>query len=92
MTNPDDGDEFRCLRCNGQMEEGKLTLSFPFGKRPGGMHEAKAVFVAPGIKTSLNPLTAFKQGLEDQPRDQERPIRAFRCDQCGRIEFYCASE
>lgn len=91
MPNSDDRDEFSCLRCNGPMEEGKLTLSGPFGMHPA-LREATVVFVAPGIRTSLNPLTAFKQGLEDQPRDQECPIRPFRCDQCGRIEFYSTGE
>ena len=73
------------------MKEGKLTLSFLFGMQPG-VHEAKVVFVAPGIKTSLNPITAFKQGLGDEPSDKEFAIEAFRCEQCGRIEFYCADK
>lgn len=91
MTTSDGDDEFSCLRCRGRMSEGKLTLSFPSGMHLG-MHEAKVVFVAPGIKTNLNPITAFKQGLEDQPADKEHSIKAFCSEQCGRIEFFCSGE
>jgi len=50
--------------------------------------EPRMLFVVPGRQTSLNPVTAFQQGLAQEPATRVYGISGFRCSQCGALELY----
>jgi len=50
--------------------------------------EPSLLFVVPGTTTSINPLVAFKQGIEDEPANRGYLIVGLRCAKCGFLEFY----
>jgi hypothetical protein len=45
------------------------------------------VFVVPGERTSLNPIKAFKQGLEELPANKAYRLHGYRCPKCGSVEL-----
>jgi hypothetical protein len=45
------------------------------------------IFVVPGERTSANPITAFKQGLEEVPANKAYRLHGWRCAKCGRVEL-----
>jgi hypothetical protein len=61
----------------------------------GSLHAALGPFsfVVSGTKTSINPLTAFRQGLSDEPGGQTYRVTAgHRCRGCGYLELYTSPE
>ena len=69
-----------CGKCGGRMEQGSLQISGAAGE-----------FLIPGTKTSINPITAFQQGMSGEPGDRVFPwstILGYRCSQCGYLEMY----
>jgi len=47
----------------------------------------KLVFVVAGERTSVNPIKAFKQGLQDTAANEAFLLRGHRCSACGRVEL-----
>jgi hypothetical protein len=45
-------------------------------------------FVRPGVPTAPGMLSAFLQGLREEPGDELLPLVALRCTGCGRVELY----
>jgi ribosomal protein S14 len=83
----------RCPVCGAALESGAVRarnqntlgdLNEPF------MVVTEFAFVRPGVPTSANPVSAFLQGLREEPSDQALPLTAYRCTRCGRVEFYAA--
>jgi hypothetical protein len=77
--------EHHCLRCGGVMVRGALHI------RGTSQTRVRAVFVIPGVPTSLNPIAAFKQGLSDEPGDEVidlQEIGGLLCRACGFIELH----
>ncbi|HEX7450147.1 MAG TPA: hypothetical protein VF306_21480 [Pirellulales bacterium] len=76
-----------CSFCGGAMEPGYAQSRFAFGPfmAAGDSH---LIFVVPGEPTSLNPMTAFRQGAEQRPDDQKYVLRGRRCTNCARIELF----
>ncbi|VTR91594.1 unnamed protein product [Gemmata massiliana] len=82
----------RCVGCGGQLESGTIRArnmgqAVHSGPQPGVIVSTFA-FVRPGTPTSGNPVKAFLQGLHEEPGDQLFALEAYRCAQCGRVEFY----
>ena len=70
------------------MEEGFTTAACLLG---GGKFEGEAgqlIFVVVGVPTFLNPTSAFKQGVSDEPANRPYRISGVRCSKCGLLEFY----
>ena len=57
-----------CPKCGGEMEAGIATAFGLLGDPR--KDEPRLQFVVPGVPTSLNPITAFKQGLNDEPANR----------------------
>ena len=77
--------EQRCPRCGGLMVRGSL--------RTRGAHDdrVRVVFVVPGVKTSWNPVEAFRQGLSDELEDKTFDLSemgGYLCQTCGHIDLY----
>jgi hypothetical protein len=49
--------------------------------------DAKLVFVVRGTRTSINPIQAFKQGLESERSNQAYLLHGYRCPGCGSVEL-----
>ncbi len=52
---------------------------------------ARLSFIVPGVKTSSNPLKAFRQGLADEREDRVFDLSAMGgvlCETCGHIDLY----
>jgi hypothetical protein len=88
----------RCPACGGALEVGVARAQNAFTLTPdtallkpapsgpaGGL-----VFVRPGVPTSTNPVSAFLQGLREEPGEQLLPITAYRCAGCSRVELYAS--
>ncbi len=75
-----------CRFCGGAMEAGYAQSRFAFGAFTAA-GDSHLVFVVPGEPTSLNPMTAFRQGAEQHPGDQKYILRGRRCTNCARIEL-----
>jgi hypothetical protein len=86
----------RCPTCGGALEAGAARARNTFPLTPdtallksepsgpaGGL-----VFVRPGVPTSTNPISAFLQGLREEPGEQLLSITAYRCVGCGRVELF----
>jgi hypothetical protein len=52
---------------------------------------SEVLFVRPGTHTSRNPISAFRQGMAEEPSDETFPVTAWRCPQCGLLEL-CAAK
>ena len=74
-----------CYRCGGEMEDGFAKVVWP---RESMLEKPRFLFVIPGEPTSLNPLVAFKQGLEQAPEDDVYVLTGRRCVQCGLVELF----
>ncbi len=76
----------RCLRCGCDMEPCDLKLSnLGFGSP---VDDSSLVVRKPGAKVSMNPITAFRQGLNGEPDDIDYPLVAYRCRSCSKVELY----
>ena len=78
--------DLQCRRCGQAMQRGAaVSRSGGRGTRP---IDRGLVFVVPGTPTSLNPVTAFQQGLEEEPANQAYLIEGWRCPHCGVVELF----
>lgn len=50
--------------------------------------EPRLAFVVPGEPTAANPMTAFKQGIEDVKRSEAFLLCGMRCAECGAVELF----
>jgi hypothetical protein len=90
----------RPAACGGDLESGfvqarntnVLAPEAALVKQEPFMVVAAFAFVRPGVPTSMNPVSAFLQGMREEPADQLLPITAFRCTGCGRVELYAGPE
>jgi hypothetical protein len=86
--------EKRCVACGGRLEAGAIrarnTEAGVSGIPELGMVVSSFTFVRPGTPTSANPVTAFLQGLREEPGERLLPLEAFRCTECGRVEMFAA--
>jgi hypothetical protein len=77
-----------CPKCGGAMEAGVASAEgLLFGSK-ASEGVPRLIFVTTGTSTSRNPIKAFQQGLAEEPANQSRLIRGFRCASCGYLEFY----
>ena len=79
--------ERRCERCGVEMEEGFATAIGLIGPTPW---KPRLVFVVPGQATSVNPLRALQQGLQEARQNQAYLLRGYRCTNCGAVELVAA--
>jgi hypothetical protein len=49
-------------------------------------------FIIPGVPTSANPVTAFRQGMHGEREDVVLPVTAWRCVECGLLVLYAREE
>jgi len=80
--------ETTCAKCGGTLEAGFATADGLIGGNGVEGETPKLLFIVLGKATSANPITAFKQGLSDEPANRSYGIRGFRCSQCGAVELY----
>jgi hypothetical protein len=66
-----------CRHCGEIMEDGCLV----------GTIDASFVFVVPGNPTSINPVTAFQQGLKGDRTNEAYRLQGYRCPGCGSVEL-----
>jgi len=66
------------------MEVGFATA---LGLLSGTPWEPLLLFVVSGAPTATNPLTAFKQGIQDVPQNEAYLLRGRRCAACGVVEL-----
>lgn len=74
----------RCQRCGGEMKSGfgtALRVLSPALSQP------RLAFVVRGEPTSLNPLKAFQQGVDQSPQDEAYLLEGRRCIDCGAVEL-----
>lgn len=85
----------KCTKCGGPIQSGLLQArnasSITDFAEPG-TRVMRFCFVLPGTPISWNPITAFKQGLAEEPSDQLFPLVARRCTECGYVEMYAGNE
>jgi hypothetical protein len=67
------------------MERGSTITRGLFGSESA--KPPQVLFSIPGTPTSLNPIKAFQQGL-NEPGDRHYGIAGVRCSACGYLEFY----
>jgi phage FluMu protein Com len=82
--------KLRCHHCNELMEDGYTTWTHTrfVGTPPvGSRHLNLLVFVVPGEPTSINPVKAFKQGLQENAASKAYELRGYRCPKCGTVEL-----
>jgi hypothetical protein len=77
-----------CTKCGGKMEAGVATAHGLIAGAVGRRDEPRLQFVIPGVPTSTNPITAFKQGLADQQALKVFWIEGHRCADCGFLELF----
>ena len=77
-----------CPGCGVDMEEGAATARGLLGGATRPADQPMLVFVVPGTATSLNPVTAFRQGLSGEPDARAYLMRGYRCPSCGRVELF----
>ena len=70
------------------MECGFTTARGLIGDARADGDESRLIFVVTGVPTAANPVSAFKQGLPEEPANRLYPIVGARCSQCGFLEFY----
>lgn len=81
MSNP----KQTCSRCGGVTVRGRMRTVV------AGMAGGQVEFVIPGTRTSWNPVTAFRQGLAQEPADEVFSLGAmggFLCRSCGHLDLY----
>lgn len=83
----------RCAACGGALEAGAARAETGVTLTPGTALLGPAppgglVFVRPGVPTAGNPVSAFLQGLREEPATEPLAIAAYRCVGCGRVELY----
>ncbi|HEY8749420.1 MAG TPA: hypothetical protein VIM11_15655 [Tepidisphaeraceae bacterium] len=76
-----------CPKCGAPVEAGVATAAGLIGPAPLNP-KPRLKFVIPGTPTSLNPITAIKQGLNDEPSARGFWLTGFRCSKCGLVELY----
>ena len=77
-----------CPKCGATMEEGFTTATGLLGGGKLEGEKAQLVFVVVGVPTSLNPISAFKQGASDEAANRPFRVSGVRCSQCGFLELY----
>ena len=77
-----------CPKCGGKMEAGVATAAGLLFGAVTPKSEPRLQFVVPGTQTSMNPITAVRQGLTDEPSDRVFWIKGNRCSECGFLELY----
>ena len=81
----------RCVGCGGELEGGTIRASQKGPLEPDKESYAAGTglaFARPGVPTAPGVLTAFLQGLREEPGDELLPIVALRRTGCGRVELY----
>jgi hypothetical protein len=76
-----------CPACGATLETGLLIAQNRNPLEPFATVN-ELTFVRPGAPTSPNPVSAFLQGMREEPSKQTLAVSAFRCTGCGRIELY----
>ena len=77
--------EIQCKRCGGPMEAGYPTARGIQNYMSG---KPDLAFAVRGEPSSVNPLKAFKQGLEDAKADVYYLMEGYRCSSCGAVELF----
>jgi hypothetical protein len=77
-----------CPRCGVEMEAGAATAHGLLGAVMQPPAEPRLMFVIPGTPTSLNPVTAFRQGMSGEPGERAYLLRGYRCPGCAFVELY----
>ena len=81
-----------CGKCGGPLQAGVTSAIGLVGEVVRDSPHAGLMFVVPGQRTSANPITAFQQGLADEPSDRFYQVKGFRCSNCGALDFYADEE
>jgi hypothetical protein len=81
-----------CGKCGGRMEAGVTKPDRVYLRGASVGSQAGLVFIVPGAKTSMNPITAFKQGLSSEESSRGYRVEGFRCSSCGFLEMYGGEE
>lgn len=82
-----------CSFCGGAMELGYAQSRVAFGWRVNAHRDdSHLIFIVPGERTSANPMTAFRQGIEEHPSDRKYIIRGRRCTNCARLEWFAEEQ
>ena len=79
-----------CAKCGGTMESGVATASGLLGMAP--KDEPRLQFAIPGTPTSMNPITAFKQGVSGEQDVRVFWIEGRRCSTCGLLELFARNQ
>ncbi len=80
----------RC-RCGETMMLGSTTaLGLVGGSSPRS--DSKLLFVLRRERTSVNPVDAFKQGLQNAPANEAFRLQGYRCPACGRVELFAKEQ
>ena len=58
------------------------------GRRYAEGFPAERIEDVSAASISMNPITAFLQGLHGEPDDVDYPLVAFRCPSCAKVELY----
>jgi predicted RNA-binding Zn-ribbon protein involved in translation (DUF1610 family) len=77
-----------CPRCGVEMEAGAATAHGLLGAVMQPPAEPLLMFVIPGTPTSLNPVTAFRQGMSGEAGRARLPAPRYRCPRCAFVELY----
>lgn len=78
-------EQLRC-RCGEVMELG-YTTAIGLVDSMSVDYDPRLVLVVPGEPTSMNPIKAFQQGLEEAPPNRAYQLHGYRCPKCGRVEL-----
>ena len=77
-----------CSKCGGVMMQGLIR------QRDIAGVPVTLEFAIPGVRTSMNPFKAYKQGLAHEPEEKVQvfgELIGFRCQSCGYLDLYALS-
>ena len=81
-----------CGKCGGALQAGVTSAIGLVGGAERESPHSGLIFIVPGHPTSANPITAFQQGLANEPSDRFYHIKGLRCSNCGALVLYADEE